>query len=78
MNDELTPLLTGSIAFAYIGGVVLLGAGVYLSLKRGRIARAPSRVHRRGVDLVDRSAVRLGDVRAVPRPRSLGCRPGGR
>jgi hypothetical protein len=37
MNDELTPLLTGSIAFAYIGGVVLLGAGVYLSLKRGRM-----------------------------------------
>jgi len=37
MDDELTPLLTGSIAFAYIGGVVLLGAGVYLSLKRGRM-----------------------------------------
>ena len=37
MNDELTPLLTGAIAFAYIGGVVLLGAGVYLSLKRGRM-----------------------------------------
>ena len=37
MNDDLTPLLTGSIAFAYVGGFALLGAGAYLSWKRGRL-----------------------------------------
>ena len=37
MKHELTPLLTGAIAFAYVGGVVLLATGVYLSWKRGRI-----------------------------------------
>lgn len=37
MNDDLTPLLTGSIAFAYIGGIGLLGAGIYLSIQRGRL-----------------------------------------
>lgn len=37
MNEGLTPLLVGSIAFAYVGGVGLLAAGVYLSWKRGRL-----------------------------------------
>lgn len=37
MNDDLTPLLTGSIAFAYVGGIGLLGAGAYLSWRRGRL-----------------------------------------
>ncbi len=37
MNEGLTPLMVGSIAFAYVGGVGLLGAGVYLSWKRGRL-----------------------------------------
>jgi hypothetical protein len=36
VNDELTPLLTASIAFAYVGGFAFLAAGVYLSFKRGR------------------------------------------
>ena len=37
MNDELTPLLTASIAFAYVSGIGLLVAGVYLSWRRGRL-----------------------------------------
>jgi Spirocyclase AveC-like len=37
VNGGLTPLLTGAIAFAYVGGVGLLGAGVYLSWRRGRV-----------------------------------------
>lgn len=36
MSDDLTPLLVGSIAFAYAGGAGLLGAGLYLSWRRGR------------------------------------------
>ena len=39
MNEGLTPLLTGSIAFAYVGGVGLLVAGGYLSWRRGRLHR---------------------------------------
>jgi hypothetical protein len=37
VNDELTPLMAGSIAFAYVGGFALLGVGAYLSWKRGRL-----------------------------------------
>ena len=37
MNDDLTPLLTASIAFAYVGGFTLVAAGVYLSWRRGRL-----------------------------------------
>jgi len=37
VNDGLTPLLSGSIAFAYVGGLTLLGAGVYLSWRRRRL-----------------------------------------
>jgi hypothetical protein len=37
VNDDLTPLLTGAIAFAYVGGLGLLVAGVHLSRKRGRL-----------------------------------------
>ena len=37
MNDELTPLLTASIAFAYVGGIVFLVVGVYLSIRRARL-----------------------------------------
>ena len=37
MNDALTPLLTASIAFAYVGGIGLLVAGAYLSWRRGRL-----------------------------------------
>ena len=36
MNDELTPVMAGAIAFAYVGGLALLCAGVYLSWRRGR------------------------------------------
>ena len=66
VNDELTPLLTASIAFAYVGGVVLLVAGVVPQLAARPPAPAPPRVHLGRLDLVDRGAVRLGDVRAVP------------
>jgi hypothetical protein len=37
VNEGLTPLLVGSIAFAYVGGIGLLGAGAYLSWRRGRL-----------------------------------------
>jgi len=37
LRDGLTPLLTGAIAFAYIGGIGLLGAGAWLSWRRGRV-----------------------------------------
>jgi hypothetical protein len=37
VNEGLTPLLTGSIVFAYVGGVALLGTGIYLSRRRGRV-----------------------------------------
>jgi hypothetical protein len=34
VNDELTPLLTTAIAFAYVGGFAFVAAGVYLSWRR--------------------------------------------
>jgi len=34
---ELTPLLLGGLIWAYVGAVVFLGIGVYLSFQRGRI-----------------------------------------
>ena len=37
MNEDLTPLLVGAIAFAYVGGIGLLAAGAYLSWRRGRL-----------------------------------------
>jgi len=37
MNNELTPLLASSIAFAYIGGITFFGFGVYLSVRRRRL-----------------------------------------
>ena len=37
MSTEPTPLMTAAIAFAYIGGLAFLGAGIYLSVRRGRL-----------------------------------------
>lgn len=37
MSTELTPVLIAGLAFAYIGGVIFLAVGVYLSIRRGRI-----------------------------------------
>ena len=37
MNDELTPLLTAAIAFAYVGGFTFVALGVHLSWRRGRL-----------------------------------------
>ena len=37
MDDGMTPLLFSSIAFAYVGAVVFLAVGVYLSVRRGRL-----------------------------------------
>ncbi len=37
MTPELTPPVAAAIAFAYIGGIVFLAAGVYLSWRRGRL-----------------------------------------
>ena len=36
MNDELTPLLIASIAFAYVGGFTFVAVGVVLSVRRRR------------------------------------------
>ena len=67
MNDELTPLLTASIAFAlHRRRRVRSSSGVYLSLKRGRLHPLLLVCISAIVDLVDRGALRLGDVRAVP------------
>ena len=37
MTAGLTPVMTGAIAFAYVGGVGLFVAGVYLSWRRRRV-----------------------------------------
>jgi hypothetical protein len=37
VNDDLTPLMVAAIAFAYVGGVGFVAAGVVLSLRRGRL-----------------------------------------
>ncbi len=37
MNHELTPAMTGAIAFAYLGGLAFVVFGVYLSWRRGRL-----------------------------------------
>ncbi|WP_068272233.1 spirocyclase AveC family protein [Aldersonia kunmingensis] len=34
MSEGLTPVLIGAIAFAYVGGILFLGFGVYLSIRR--------------------------------------------
>ena len=66
MNEDLTPLLTASIAFAYVGGIGFLVAGIYLSWRRRRLHPLLLVCISAARDLVDRSALRLGDVRAVP------------
>lgn len=37
MNDELTPLLTAAIAFAYLGGFAFVAAGILLSWRQRRL-----------------------------------------
>lgn len=37
MSTELTPALIAGLSFAYIGGVLFLAYGVYLSIRRGRL-----------------------------------------
>jgi hypothetical protein len=37
VSDELTPLLTASIAFAYVGGFAFVVAGIFLSIRHGRM-----------------------------------------
>lgn len=37
MNTGLTPALIVGLTFAYVGGVVFLAVGVYLSIRRGRL-----------------------------------------
>jgi hypothetical protein len=37
VNDELTPLLTACIAFAYVGGIGFVAAGAVLSVRLGRL-----------------------------------------
>ena len=66
MNDELTPLLTAAIAFAYVGGFTFVALGVYLSVAASPPAPAAARLHLGHLVLLDRGPLRLGDVRAVP------------
>jgi hypothetical protein len=37
MSHQLTPLLTASIAFAYVGGIAFVAIGVYLTYRRRRL-----------------------------------------
>ena len=37
MSDQLTPLMTVSMAFAYIGGIAFIAIGIYLSYRRRRL-----------------------------------------
>jgi hypothetical protein len=37
MNTELTPALIAGLSFAYIGGILFLAFGIYLSVRRGRL-----------------------------------------
>jgi len=37
MSAELTPLLTASLAFAYVGGIAFVAVGAYLSYRRRRL-----------------------------------------
>jgi hypothetical protein len=37
MSTELTPLLTASVAFGWVSGIVFLIAGIVLSIRRGRL-----------------------------------------
>lgn len=37
MDDELTPLLTAAIGFAYVGGFAFVAAGVHLSIRQRRL-----------------------------------------
>ncbi|OBK73323.1 spirocyclase AveC family protein [Mycobacterium sp. 1164985.4] len=37
MSTELTPALIVGLSFAYIGGILFLAYGVYLSIRRGRL-----------------------------------------
>lgn len=37
MSAELTPALIAGLTFAYVGGVLFLAFGVYLSVRRGRL-----------------------------------------
>ena len=66
MSTELTPLLTASVIFGWASGIVFLAVGVYLSIRRRPAAPAAAALHLGDLVLVDRGALRLGDVRAVP------------
>src|SRR5256885_12361212 len=37
MNTELTPLLTAANAFGWLSGIVFTVAGIYLSVRQGRL-----------------------------------------
>ncbi|UXA19797.1 spirocyclase AveC family protein [Mycobacterium sp. SMC-4] len=37
MNGELSPALIAGLSFAYVGGILFLALGVYLSIRRGRL-----------------------------------------
>ncbi|MCT7659296.1 spirocyclase AveC family protein [Mycobacterium deserti] len=37
MSTELTPVVIGGLTFAYVGGIVFLAVGVFLSIRRGRL-----------------------------------------
>jgi len=37
MSGELTPALVAGLTFAYVGGILFLAFGIYLSIRRGRL-----------------------------------------
>ena len=78
VNQELTPLLIASMAFAYVGGIVFLVAGIYLSWRRRRLH--PLLLVSHLGDRRSRGSKRRTTGRCTPssRRRSRGCRRGGR
>jgi hypothetical protein len=77
MSGQLTPLMTVSMAFAYIGGITFIAIGVYLTYRRRRL---------HPLLLVCISAISFSWIEAPYdwamyaqfRPPCLACRRGGR
>ncbi len=65
MSHALTPLLTASIGFAYVGRARVRRNRRVPHVSPPPPPPAPARLHRGDLDLLDRGALRLGGVRAV-------------
>ena len=78
MSDELTPLLTASIAFAYVGGFTFVALGVYLSVPSPSPAPTAPRVHLGRLRSPGSRLPTTGRCTRSSRPPFLACRLGGR